>query len=129
MAPKSQYQVLAGKGDLAREARSFGRNGFLFNLNENGLASFEDLRHLTVLLDFRKDFDLAQRADVVWRTLNRLYVCLKAAYTRSEVQVVEKCVLGVSHFNECRVETGNDLLYAAQKDVSNGEQLVGLFVV
>ena len=117
VAEGSEDEVAPCEGDIARQFRAFGGDGFFGHLSEDKLADFEDIVEVAVLFHdglYLEVFEGACRGVAVH---GKAEVFVDRLVVEAQVEVMHEAVLVLAHVDEGGIEAGHDFPHLAYVNV------------
>ena len=124
-----QYQIAPCETEFARQARTFGVDRFLDNLDEEFLAYFQCVGNTPVFFQLWLDVGLLDRIKLL-PVANYLFkVFLKRIKLTSQVKIVQESYALCTDIDEAGIQSGHDLLDLCRVDVAYRERLGALLLL
>ena len=119
VAEGCEDEVASCEGDVGGEARAFRRYRLFHYLHQQFFAGCEEVGHGAVFVDFGQKFHLRQPRLVLAVCQQLGYKFLVGGEMRAEIEVMEECILFISHVNEGGIQPRHQFFDLCQVDVAD----------
>ena len=115
-----ENNIATRKRDVARQTRTFGRDGLLRDLNHHCLTDLQQRRYLAVAFQPCIEFHRFEAHTALTRCVAR-HDFIERREVSSQVLIVDKSVAFVTDIDERGIESGHNFTHFAEVDVADGK--------